>query len=281
MKFATSIFFGIFLVLPLGFGTAMGQVGLPEPAPRVLAFMPAGASGGSFLGVGVAGIGADRAAELKLPEARGIEITRVEEGSPAAAAGLQTGDVLLEYNGQRITGIEGFIGMVRATPAGRHVKLSISRGGEARTLTAVLGYRKPQEIRIEALPQLAPLASPTAVPNFDGPVIGGAVRQSVLGVEVESLTAQLAGYFGVKNGVLVRAVGKDTPAERAGFRAGDIITKVDGTRIEHPSDVFVAVHAPRSNRSISVSVTRDHRELGLSATISSDDAADDDPGAPR
>ncbi len=80
--------------------------------------------GGTYLGVNLAEIDANRAKELKLKEDYGVEITRVEENSPAEKAGLKAGDVVLEYNGQRVEGMEQFGRMVRETPPGREVKLT-------------------------------------------------------------------------------------------------------------------------------------------------------------
>ena len=56
-------------------------------------------------------------------------------------------------------------------------------------------------------------------------------RSSVAGIEAESLDSQLAEYFGVKEGVLVRSVVRGSAAEKSGLRAGDVIVKVDDTRI--------------------------------------------------
>ena len=96
----------------------------------------------SFLGVGVAEINADRAKALKLKEERGVEITRVEDDSPAAKAGLKVGDVVLEYNGQRLEGTEQFVRMVRETPEGRQARLVVSRDGSTQTLNATIAARK-------------------------------------------------------------------------------------------------------------------------------------------
>src|SRR5208337_722283 len=98
--------------------------------------------GSTYLGVSLAEIDANRAKELKLKEDYGVEITRVEEGSPAEKAGVKPGDVVLEYNGQRVEGMEQFGRMVRETPAGREVKLTISRDGAPQTLSAMLAARK-------------------------------------------------------------------------------------------------------------------------------------------
>src|ERR1700681_1755764 len=96
--------------------------------PQIFEFHNGGfVSGATYLGVNLAEIASDRARELKLKEAYGVEITRVEDGSPAEKAGLKSGDVVLEYNGQRVEGMEQFGRLVRETPPAREVKLLISR----------------------------------------------------------------------------------------------------------------------------------------------------------
>ena len=102
--------------------------------------------GVTYLGVNLAEVNADRARELKLKEPYGVEITRVEEGSPAEKAGLKAGDVVLEYNGQRVEGMEQFGRLVHETPAGRDVKLLISRGGATQTISATLGTRDRKSV---------------------------------------------------------------------------------------------------------------------------------------
>src|SRR5579862_1905171 len=72
----------------------------------------------SFIGVGVEEIDADRAKTLKLSEEAGVEVTRVERDSPAEKAGLKTGDAVLQYNGQRVEGMEQFSRLVRETAPG-------------------------------------------------------------------------------------------------------------------------------------------------------------------
>src|SRR5579862_3075684 len=155
--------------------------------------------GMTYLGVNIAEVNGDRARELKLKEPYGVEITRVEEGSPAEKAGLKSGDVVLEYNGQRVEGMEQFGRLVHETPAGREAKLLISRAGVTQGVSAMLGTRKGKTL-VGNFPGVA-------IPEIhlpDIPQIFTAWRSPMLGVEAESLGSQLAGYFGVKDGVLVR-----------------------------------------------------------------------------
>ena len=93
-------------------GTVLGLAGLPAHAqqnpptpPRVVQFSP---GGGSYLGIGVQDVDASRAKELKLKEERGVEITAVEDDSPASRAGLRKSDVVLEMNGQPLPMLNGF-----------------------------------------------------------------------------------------------------------------------------------------------------------------------------
>jgi serine protease Do len=219
--------------------------------------------GGTYLGVSLAEIDENRAKELKLKEDYGVEITRVEDGSPAEKAGVKAGDVVLGYNGQRVEGMEQFGRMVRETPAGREVKLTISRDGNIQTLTATLtshrmrgftgnfpqGFEMP-EIHIPDIPQ-----------------IFTTVRTARLGIEAESLGPQLADFFGVKEGVLVRSVMENTPAQKAGFKAGDVVTKVDGNSVSSPSELSGAVRTASAKKTYSVELMRDHKAQTLNVAV--------------
>jgi serine protease Do len=218
--------------------------------------------GGTYLGVNLAEIDPNRAKELKLKEDYGVEITRVEENSPAEKAGIKTGDVVLEYNGQRVEGMEQFGRLVRETPPGREVKLTIGRNGATQTLTAVLSSRK---LRLSVnVPQFE---IPEFPPMPDIPQIYTATRSARLGVEAETLGSQLAGYFGVKEGVLVRSVLDNTPAQKAGMKAGDVITKVDGTTVAAPSELSSAVRAANSKKTYTIELMRDRKPVTLTVTV--------------
>jgi serine protease Do len=81
-----------------------------------------------------------------------------------------------------------------------------------------------------------------------------------MGVEVEPLSGQLGEYFGVKEGVLVRSVTKGSEAERAGIKAGDVITSVGGARVTNGAEITAQLRAARG-ASVSVALMRDHREM--------------------
>ena len=102
----------------------------------------------------------------------------------------------------------------------------------------------------------------------------------MLGVEAESLGPQLAEYFGVKEGVLVRAVVKGSAAEKAGIKAGDVITKVDQTAVTGAGELSSAIHAAHSKKSFPVLLMRDHHELSLMVTLD-EERPEHMQGAPR
>ena len=92
-------------------------------------------------------------------------------------------------------------------------------------------------------------------------------RSSVLGIETESLSSQLAEFFGVKDGVLVRAVLKDSTAEKAGFKAGDVIVKVDGEKVTTPREISSLLHGTRTKKNFPVTVVRNKKEITINVTL--------------
>ncbi|HTB13782.1 MAG TPA: PDZ domain-containing protein [Bryobacteraceae bacterium] len=225
-------------------------------------------AGGSYIGVMMQEVDGERAKALKLPEATGVEITLVEPDGPAEKAGLKVGDVVLRYNGQRVEGNDQFARLVRETPSGHEVKLDISRAGAPQTITVRIGLRKTPRIEWGGTSQ----APNMEIHMPDMPRTFMQLRSSILGVEAESVDGQLAQYFGVKEGVLVRSVSKGSAAEKAGIRAGDVIVKIDDTHIATPADISSRLHILRG-KSAPIVLMRDHKELTVTVAIS-----DDEPG---
>jgi serine protease Do len=237
------------------------------PVPRPLPVVTINAPGGSFLGVGIKDVEADRAKALKLKEEAGVEITRVDENSPAEKAGLRSGDVILEYNGQHIEGIEQFSRLVHETPAGREVKLGVFRNGANQTIVAKIGSRRAATVAPFDFGNLS-----VRIPDIPHTFMGW--RSSLLGVEVESLEGQLAEFFGVKDGgVLVRSVSQGTAAEKAGIKAGDVITRVDDSKVASASDLTSRLRMYRG-KSVPMVLLRDHKEVTVSVTVPGDDRSE-------
>jgi serine protease Do len=246
---------------------AYGFPPFPQPAPEKV-LVAAALGSGSFLGIGVSEIDSERAKVLNLKEERGVEITRVEEDSPASRAGLKTGDVVLEYGGQRVEGTEQFVRLVHETPIGREVKISISRNGALQTVVAKTGARRADASKNWMFRAGDPF--PFEAPEIrmqDIPRAFMSWRSAVLGIEGESVDSQLAQYFGVKEGVLVRSVLKGSAAEKAGLKAGDVITKVDSTPVSNSREISNALRAAGSRKTVAVTLTRERREMNINVSL--------------
>jgi len=232
---------------------------MPPPPPDVQVLI----TGGSFLGVNVREIDSERAKELKLKEVHGVEITGVEEESPAEKAGLKKGDVVQDYQGQRVEGTQQFIRLVRETPAGREVKMTVIRNGAAQAVTAAIGSRKAKLQR-----QSYSFSSPRFdvwIPDI--PRAFTSWRSPMLGVEGESVEGQLATHFGVKEGVLVRSVVKGSAAEKAGIKAGDVILRVEKEEVKSPRELSSAIRSHRSKNTLAMSLMRERKETSVQVTL--------------
>lgn len=222
---------------------------------------------GSSIGVSVREMTADDAAKAKVQVSDGVMIEDVREGTPASRAGLKSGDVVVEFDGERPRSLRHFGRLVRETAPGRTVKMTIVRDGSRRTMDIA-----PEGARRLPNPDTAWRGVPRDFQfDFDGNafnLFGGPFGSSGrLGVSVTPLSEQLASYFGVMDGVLVSEVRADTPASAAGLRAGDVITSVNGHVVRDPQDVVSEIRDVQSGGSIDLKVTRDRKELSLKATF--------------
>ncbi len=226
--------------------------------------------GTSYLGVDIADVSAERLGELKLKEEHGAEVTMVDQDAPAGKAGLHEHDVIVSLNGTAVESAAQLRRMIKEMPPGRVVTLGISRDGQALTLKAQLADRhksmawEPKNFDYKFdMPKIPP------IPDFDVPVSVVIVHSSLRsGLMVENITAQLGDFFGVKDGkgVLVRSVEKGSRGEKAGFRAGDVVVKVNNQPVRDTSDF---THALRSSPggSAAVTVMREKREQNLTLTL--------------
>lgn len=221
---------------------------------------------GSYLGVGVTDVDATRIRNLDPDSDTGVQILHVREGSPADKAGLRVGDILLSYNGENILGARQLGRLVSETPAGRRVKLKLWRDGVVQncavtTAAAPEGTSDLQANMRELSEKMGGLrfSLPMDIPS---PLL--IWRNRLLGIVVESLDPQLAEYFGVKEGVLVRLVEKGSPADAAGMRSGDVLTSVGAQMVSNPRDLSICIRNQTKAKQVSVSLMRNHKALRLS-----------------
>jgi serine protease Do len=229
-------------------------------------------SGGSYLGIGGMDVTPERAKVLNLKEERGVELSQIDPEGPAAKAGLKEGDVILDFNGQPVQSWTQLRRVVQETPIGRQVRIVVWRSGATQTLTATVGERKNQPMIIGPDSgwnfNMPTIPSMPEMPNVEIPRFGS-LPNPMLGIMGEPIgqEEQLAEFFGVQEGVLVRRVNKGSMAEKAGMKAGDVVTKVDDQRVANSGEITHVLRNAHGKKTITVIVVRNKKEMPLTVTM--------------
>ena len=233
----------------------------------------------SWLGVETQEVSSDKAKELKLPAERGVLLGKIVPDSPAAKAGLKENDVVTEINGQRIEGTAQFRRIIHEIPAGRTAQITVWREGRSQTLSVTLGKAEHgrHAFRMAApapgtfafrMPDLPEIPEIPSMEWNGGLFLGGQPR---LGIDAEDLSGQLGTFFGAPDGegILVREVNPGSPAEKAGIKAGDVITSLNGERIRSVGDLREKLSAKRDEKrtSVKMGLLRNHNELSLTVEL--------------
>ena len=240
--------------------------------------MVIGDDGSSWLGVETHEVTAEKAKELKLSAERGVVLGKIVPDSPAAKAGLKENDVVTEINGQRVEGTAQFRRIIHEIPSGRSIQLTVWRDGRTQTMSATLGK---SEERRHSMKMLAPTPGTFAfhMPEIEIPDIpsmewsGGMLAggQPRLGIDAEALNGQFGAFFGAPDGegVLVRNVNPGSPAEKAGVKAGDVITSLNGERIRTVGDLREKLSAKRDDKdkTVKLGVLRNKSEISLNVEL--------------
>lgn len=270
-------YFVVSLVLTCGIALAQQPAPEPPPEvppPMTLAPHAPGTpnafsffiDGGSFLGVHAEDINKENVARYGLREVRGVGVTEVVKDSPAEKAGLKKDDVILRFEGESVTSVRKLTRLVSEVAPDQSVRLAISRSGSEQEVAVTMAKRKnsfgamnqfefkgPEGLKqfkhldelkeLEGFKMVVPPGGGNWKWEGQGPGGDGLVwafgNQRRIGVSTVQLTKQLAEYFGVAEGtgVLVTAVTEDGPAAKAGVKAGDVITAVDGEKVDDAGDL--------------------------------------------
>jgi serine protease Do len=236
-----------------------------------------GEEGPSWLGVETHEVTADNAKELKLPAERGVVVAGVTKDSPAAKAGLKENDVITEVNGQRVEGSAQFRRMIHEIPAGRSAQLSVWRDGRMQMLNATLGKSEERHNTwMGATPGTFAFRMPEVMEMPDMPSIdlGGEMAmlpgaRPRLGIDAEDIGGQLGSFFGAPDGegILVRSVNSGSAAEKAGLKAGDVITSFNGERVRSLGDLRQRLAAQSEAKTAKIGVLRNKSEMTLSVEL--------------
>ncbi|HLZ40480.1 MAG TPA: PDZ domain-containing protein [Candidatus Sulfotelmatobacter sp.] len=258
------------LLVPLVLGVSYAAQTVSDPPGQPWVFSSEESGTSSYLGVDIADLTSERLSQLKLKEEKGVEVTMVDQDAPAGKAGIKEHDVILSMNGTAIESGAQLRRMIHETPAGRLVTLGLSRDGQPMTVKVQLADKHKEFAWATPRPDVHFQMPEIHVPDIDIPAINMVMTTTSArsGLMVENITPQLGEFFGVKNGngVLVRSVEKGSRAEKAGFRAGDVIVKVNDHAVHDTSD-FAHGMKSRSGNSVNVGLMRDKKELNLTLTL--------------
>jgi serine protease Do len=279
------------LAIILTTSVALAQQPAPPPTPpsedfgNTFSFF---VDGGGFLGVYGEDISNENMARYHLSQARGVGITQIIPDSPAEKAGLRKDDVILRIDDENVTSVRKLNRLVSEIAPDHSVRITISRNGSEQQLSATIGKRKnfstaaapelfrmnPRVFKWEGSPRVfkweGPLMDGDKFPDIPdnsgdfGIILGNGRR---IGVSTMELTKQLADYFGVTGGrgVLVTSVTEDGPAAKAGVKAGDVITAVDGEAVDSPGDVARAISRKKEGE-VTLTVIRNRTQQTIRVT---------------
>ncbi len=181
-----------------------------------------------YLGVFPQDLTPELAEALGLKDAKGVVITQISEGGPAAQADMERDDVVLEFGGSAIESASQFRDLVAAHKAGEKVDMTVLRGGERKTLTVTMGKRPSAEelLRDRQEPQKRPQE-----------------QSQRLGLTVQDLTPELAEQYKLRNqtGVVITRVTQGSEAAEKGLRAGYIIREVNRRPVNNVQEFKDAV----------------------------------------
>jgi serine protease Do len=263
----------------------------PRPAkPHALEIF---AGRGSQIGVSIRDIEESDTKAGKISQPGGVVIEEVSEDSPASRAGLKKGDIVVEFDGERVRSVRQFTRLVRETPVGRKTQASIVRDGQTTTVTlepresnsfnvfgdldgvrALGDFGRDFQFAMPSPPPRpprppsgpvppAPPAAPV-LPDFESFVWR---TGNGMGITVSDLSDQLAGYFGVKDGVLVSSVADDSAAAKAGIKAGDVMTSFNGADVTRSADLRRRIQRLQDGDEFTAGVVRDKKSLSLKGKI--------------
>jgi membrane-associated protease RseP (regulator of RpoE activity) len=235
--------------------------------------------GGGFLGVNTEDINKENMARYGLREVRGVGVTSVAKDSPAEKAGLRKDDVILRVDNDNVTSVRKLSRLISEIAPDQNVRLTISRGGTQQEVAVTIG-RREQPKTIQSLMKGQPRVWKwEGAPGFEGSVFAfGNSRR--IGVSTMQLTKQLAEYFGVPEGqgVLVTSVTNDSPAATAGVRAGDVITAIDGEKVDGAGDLSRVINKKKDG-DVTLTIIRNKSQQTIRVTPKSGSFPFSTPGA--
>ncbi len=253
-----------------------------EPGARNFSFY---LDGGAFLGVGTEDISKDNMGRYGMRDVRGVGVTEVVKDSPAEKAGLRKDDVILRFDGEAVTSVRKLTRLISEHAPDQSVRITVSRGGAEQELTATLSKHKMGGLSGATFPSIFKSGDndfrvfpngnwPPAIGGGSGPFVWTLGSSRRLGVSTQSLSGQLGDYFGVKDGgALITSVSDNSPASKAGLKAGDVITSIDGEKVTAPGDLTRGLNKKETG-DVTLTIIRNHNQQTITVTPEKNPNAD-------
>ena len=237
------------------------------------ALMAGEKAGKGFLGVNIADL--TEKDQQKLKADFGVLVINVIEGTVAEKAGIEKHDVIQFFNGEKILEPIDLTKAVQAVEAGKKAKVKLLRQGKAKIIPVTLGKLKEKKKEFswfdskgnkffdtDSFKKFAPRAGRDFY--FSSGKSGG-----YMGIQMQDLNKDLGEYFGIKDGqgVLIVKVVKDSPAEKAGLKAGDVILELDGKKMTGSSKVSKVVSAYEKGDKVDLKIVRHKKKKVLKVEL--------------
>lgn len=278
LKYFLSLPVAIFLIA----GIALAQEPAPPPQPPDEPLEPNFSllvDGGGFLGVYAENISRENMGRYHMSQVRGVGVTQVIKDSPAEKAGLRKDDVILRIDGENVTSVRKLNRVVSELAPDQSVRVTVSRGGAEQEITATIGKRnssslvgdvlrgEPKIWKWEGDPKSFNLEGLDKWRDNNGDMTFFLGNSRRIGVSTMELTKQLADYFGITGGkgVLVTSVTDDGPAAKAGVRAGDVITAIDGEAVDSPGDIARVINRKKDG-DVTLTIIRNKSQQTIHVT---------------
>ena len=198
-----------------------------------------------WFGVSIQEMTPELAKSFGLKEKKGALVSEVVTGSPAEKAGIQQGDVIMEFDGKAVADSQELPRMVASTPVGKSVNVKLWRNGKA----------LDQQVKISEMEE-----------NIE--VSKTASHNKTLGIAVQNLTPEMARRLRLKSetGVVVTRVESESPAADAGIQTGDIIREVNRTPVKSVEDLVQKLEQAKDQNNILLLVQRGQNNMFAAVT---------------
>jgi len=224
-----------------------------------------------WLGITTQSVNKDLSEAFDLGIDYGALINEVFEDSPAEKAKLFEEDVIVSFNGEKVSDVDDLLDLLDEAKAGDEVELVIFRDGDKKNIKVTVDEHPKKSYQYALKDDQKKKIKNGYFYGFNDEDEDGARRvfnsgdktRGYLGVNLIDLSDQLGEYFGVSEdeGVLITSVEKDSPAEKAGIKAGDVIITADNEKIEGSGDLSEIIRDHEKGDNITLVVLRNgHRQ---------------------